>query len=159
MTQPDEDTTKRMHRWFAIECNNNAWDLAAKPVLTADDGRDLLATAYASAFHWKAIGNPINRTRADMLLGYVHALLGEGGRATRYALDAVSGLDADGASDWDRAFAHLVMAMAYRTAGDGETFGTALTKAETLGERLERASDREVFKAYLERAKNHPSRD
>jgi nitroreductase len=110
MPTPDPDTLKQMHRWFAIECNNDAWDLLETDHLTDDEQQTLLSAAHASAFHWSRIGGPINRIRADMLLARVHARIGDHSRALNHAEAAVNGLDDPDSTDWDRAFGTIVLA-------------------------------------------------
>lgn len=136
MPQPDPDTLNRLHRWFAIECNNNAWDLTEKDPLSIDDQRTLLTTAYASAYHWSRIGKPINRVRADMLLARVHARTGDIARALIHAEAAVSGLDDPDSTDWDRTFGHVVLAQTAAISGRTEQARTARDTATKLTSRL-----------------------
>ena len=151
MPRPDEDTLKRMHHWFAIECNNASWDLSEKDTWTDEDERSFLAAAYASAFHWEQVGEPINRARADMLLGHTHAQLGEGKRALNFARAAVSELEAAGATDWDHAFAHLVHGFAGGVSGDRDLMETELEIAEAQGKKIKDASDRAAFAAAMKK--------
>jgi hypothetical protein len=151
MPRPDDDTIKRMHRWFAVECNNASWDLSEKDPRTDEDERSFLAAAYASAFHWEQVGEPINRARVDMLLAHTHAQLGEGKRALYYARAAVSLLAADPATDWDHAYAHLVYAYAAGVSGDRELMDEEWKTAETTGETIKDAGDRAAFTTAMEK--------
>jgi hypothetical protein len=45
---PDE--IKKAHRWFAVEGNNRAWDLAAKASRTPAEDSEMLLAAYAAAY-------------------------------------------------------------------------------------------------------------
>jgi hypothetical protein len=136
MPPPDPDTLKQMHRWFAIECNNDAWDLLETDHLAVEDQRSLLATAYASAFHWSRMGGPINRVRADMLLARVHARTDDISRALLYAEAAVDGLDVPECTDWDRAFGHVVLAEVAALHGQTDQSRTARDAARDLTGRL-----------------------
>jgi hypothetical protein len=75
---PDPETTRRMHRWFAIETNNSFWELAMKSSRSELENRDLLYQAYASAYHWTYADTAINNARAELALAYAHSLLGNG---------------------------------------------------------------------------------
>lgn len=72
------------HRHFAAGCFNATWALIDKPARTDDDNRLMLATCYASIYHWTQ--RP-DCTAKNLSIGYwqlsrVHALLGEGAAAT-----------------------------------------------------------------------------
>jgi len=153
MPQPDADTIKRMHRWFAVECNNSSWDLSEKETRSDEDERSMLAAAYASAYHWEQTSEPINRTRADMLLAHVHAQLGEGKRALGYAQSAVSRLDDARATDWDHAFAHLVYAFAAGVSGHRDLQEAEWETAEAQGNKIKDTGDRDAFTAAILKTK------
>ncbi|MFN0019032.1 MAG: hypothetical protein ACKVP0_12280 [Pirellulaceae bacterium] len=61
----------KAQRWFAIECNNAAWELLDKPGRTADETERLLHVAHASVHHWLAAGNAMNQLRGVVLLANV----------------------------------------------------------------------------------------
>jgi len=106
------------HRYFAIECNNKAWDLVerADPIASRDE---LLNHAHASAFHWQAIGTDLQKMRATMLLANVHASLGLGGSAMNYANQMRSYFLAQSSvADWEIAFVHTIHARASACVGD-----------------------------------------
>ena len=85
---PTEQTSEEIaqsHRWHAIECNNLAWSLAEKTTRSAGEDEEMLNAAHASTFHWAKIGTELNQVRVKLLLGQVHALLGDGQTALAYA--------------------------------------------------------------------------
>ncbi len=81
---PTETEPDAWHRYFAIETNNRAWELAGHE-RTGEEEQEMLHAAHASALHWAAIGTQLNVMRATMLLALVHALMDDGGRALTYA--------------------------------------------------------------------------
>ena len=64
---PTAEELHDRHRYFAVECNNRAWDLAAKPRTAAEDD-EMLNAAHAAAYHWRAVGTDLHAMRARMLL-------------------------------------------------------------------------------------------
>jgi hypothetical protein len=76
--------------------------------------------AHASAWHWAAVGNELNRMRATMLLAEVHALLGHGATALAYAREMRGYFLAADAPDWELAFTHAVHAHAAHAAADAK---------------------------------------
>ena len=65
MTEPpNSEEIKKWNRWFAVECNNAAWELIEKVKRTDDENTAMLNAAYSASFHWSAIGTNVNRARA-----------------------------------------------------------------------------------------------
>jgi len=128
----------RAHRWFAVECNNAAWDLLERPIRTVDETERMLHAAHASVHHWSAVGDDLNRLRGMVLLAnvYAGASLAEG--ATRFAEQALSLSNAAGEtqSAFDRATTLAAASRAHSVSGDGaranEFFALALQAAEKL---------------------------
>jgi tetratricopeptide (TPR) repeat protein len=136
---------ERAHRWFAVECNNRAWNLTAKSKRSARDNREMLLTAYAAAFHWSKIGKPINDARAELLLAHVHALLGQGDEALRHARRCLQFFRNNDGEDWDIAFAHAEMAHAAATLGDRPLHAKHYAAAQKTGQAIKDNEDRKVF--------------
>jgi urease accessory protein UreF len=132
------------HRWFGIECNNLAWKLASSTIRTAVETDEMLHAAHAAALHWNAIGTELNRTRAAMLLGHVHALVGDGVRATRYAQAAYDYVTSHKSDDWEIAFAHAILANAAAASGDAALHAKHYAVAERIGGTLS-PEERPIF--------------
>jgi hypothetical protein len=145
MDQPDKPTIDHWHRWFAVECNNRAWDLTAQPTRTPGEEREMLTSAYAAAYHWSQVGQPINDARADTLLAHVHALLGEGGKAMAYARRCLEFCEANECESWDLAFSHLEVALAAAGLGETKLHRLHHQRARQLGDALQEAEEREYF--------------
>ena len=66
---------ERAQRWFAVENNNQAWEL----IETSPDylhASELLSKAYASHRHWFAVGGPLQKQRAEHLVATAVSFLG-----------------------------------------------------------------------------------
>ncbi len=141
-----EEELARFHKHFAIECNNRAWRLSeAAQRGPAEDG-EMLDCAHAAAFHWSKVGTPLQVARATMLLAHVHALLGDGRAAMRYARASFDFVASRESPAWEIAFAHAVLANAAAAAGDRATHATHHACARALGAALAEG-DRAVFEA------------
>jgi hypothetical protein len=140
---PEEIT--RSHRWHAIECNNLAWALADKSKRTSQEEEEMLNAAHASAFHWSRVGGELNGARAKMLLGHVHARLGNGSIAMRYARESSDYLLAHEPPDWEVAFVHAILAHAAHAAGDYALFKQEYAQADALGGKVADREDKEIF--------------
>jgi hypothetical protein len=135
----------RSHRWHAVECNNLAWRLSELPERTPAQDIEMHDAAHASAFHWSKVGTELHSARAKLLLGHVHAVLGQGSAALAYAQESYRYLVAHEPPDWERAFAHAVLAHAAHAAGETELHKENFAKAEELGPGIANAEDREIF--------------
>jgi len=134
-------------RWFAIECNNRAWRLAEASGRSAAESEEMLHCAHAAAFHWDRVGTELHRARAAMLLGHVHALLGNGAIAMNYARQSFAYVSSHDSPPWEVAFAHAVLANAAAAARDRDLHSRHFTVARALGEALQDAEERSIFDA------------
>ncbi len=106
------------NRWHASECNNRAWELAELAARTPEQDSEMLNAAHAAAFHWRQAGTALHVARAQMLLAHVHAQLGHGQLALRYAERSHVFLLDNNSPDWERAFSHAILAQAALAAGE-----------------------------------------
>ena len=115
----DCDVVADWHRAQGIEANNSAWELLDGRELSAVEADDLMARAYAAAYHWaRAAGaGPENTARAAWLLSRVHAVLGHGDLALHHADRCTAICDEAGLHDFDRAYAHEARARALASLG------------------------------------------
>lgn len=149
--KPTGEMIERMHRWFAVECNNQAWELAGRPERSADENRQLLLLAYTAAFHWSQVGTAVNVARAETLLAQVLALTGQGRLAEEFAARCREFFSSGQGADWDMAFAHLVSAHAAAACADAKRHGEHLAAASKAGAAIQDDEDRRIFMEELGR--------
>lgn len=149
MPNPQPDDLRKWHRWFAVECNNNAWDVAEACTGSPDDLEAMVRCAFASAWHWQQVGEPVNLLRADHLLAWVHAVADRADNAKRYTRSAQAQLEEGipGVQDWDRLFHQLVVARTHLTLGHSDDADAALIAADAMAESLEER-DRAVYDRF-----------
>lgn len=143
--RPSADEITKWQRWFAIACNNRALQLAEQPQRTPAEGHEMLHAAHAAAWHWARVGTPLNAARAEMLLGFAHALSGDGPLALRYAMSAFNYFNEHEAPDWEQAFAHAVLAAAAKAAGNLALHAEHYPEAKRRGEAIADPDNRDVF--------------
>jgi hypothetical protein len=143
--KPSAEDLARWHRWFAVECNNRAWQLADKPSRTAAESDAMLDAAHASALHWSHIGNELNDARARMLLAHVHAACGNGQLALRYARASHAYLTSIASPDWEIAFSHAVLAHAAAAAGARDVHADHYRAARAAGDAIQDPEDKAIF--------------
>lgn len=147
----------RAHRWFAVECNNRAWDLVEAGSRTADETEEMLHAAHAAWLHWKAVGTPLNTLRAEKLLATAYAVAGLGERALWHAERCVelSEQAGDTQTPFDRAGAwgclSRALGLAVRTDSTRQpAVDMATARAREWASKLEDPQDRSlVEKLFL----------
>lgn len=136
----------KAHRWFAVEYNNQAWELVEKSSRSADDIQQMVHMAHAALLHWQAVGTALNRQRAECLLASAYIAAREATSAVRHAERCLS-LSAQNAADetaFDRATALGCAACAHELAGSTAQAQRLRTLAESAAASLD-ADDRRVF--------------
>lgn len=155
---PTPEMIAKFHQWFAVECNNRAWDLAVKLPRTAEETREMLDAAYAASFHWAKIGKPVNIARADMTLAHIWAVLGNGEQAQKYAKQCLDFFEANHGEEWDIAFAHAEMAYAAYVRGDHAAHVRHHAEADRLGQAMKSEEDKSVFMEEFSRIPKPPAK-
>lgn len=140
---PQDTDPGNWHRYFAVECNNRSWQLAMQS-RTAEQDLEMLNAAHASAFHWATMGAKLNDMRAKTLLAEVHALLGLGASALKYAEESRSYFLARDTEDWEIAYAHVIHAHAAATAGASELHSDSYARALAALEAIADEEDRKI---------------
>lgn len=148
MTDPPFDVAKA-HRWFAIEFNNAAWDLAELSERTCEASERMIHLAHAACHHWSVVGNEVNRLRALCLLSTVYHRIGDATCSLKYADLAVKVSEQVGPrqTPFDKATATACLAHATAMKGDTEKAQSIWRDAVQHAEALEN-EDRQVFDQF-----------
>ena len=145
--KPTEEETQLWCRRLGSQANNRAWVLAEQAVRTGEEDAEMLHAAHASRHLWSKAGNERNLALADLLLGHVHALLGSGQPAMRYAGDAYGYFTSHQSEAWELAFAHAALANAAHAAGRSELHREHYAKATEVANTMTSEEDRRLFDA------------
>lgn len=145
MSTPPFDVA-RAQRWFAVELNNQAWDLVEREERSADEVERMIHAAHGACWHWLEVGDLLNHLRAQNLLATVYAKAGLAEAAVRHAEKclALSEEAGDKQTPFDRATAYGCAAAAYKVAGRMDAARAAFARSEAAAAELEDAADREV---------------
>ena len=146
-----------LHRWFGTQLNNTAWDAIVGATVSPDspraDREAALYSAYASAYHWRTVGNEANWARGEHLISRTATLVGERELALQHAqrcLDLVRA-HPDVMEDWDEPFAHEALARAFASLGDLDSARRSYEMARVLTASVADDGDRGVLEGELAR--------
>ena len=148
--QPETIDLLQWHKFFAMEYNNKAWDLAAKPDRSNAENDCMLDAAHTAAAHWKAVGTDLHIARAEMLLAAVHALLGFGESAWPLALRVKNFFSTTECPDWERAYISLIYAHAAILAGNQSEYTEAYQQATADLDAIADPEDRKLVQASFD---------
>lgn len=146
-----------LHRWFGVQLNNDTWETIEDENLDAHipelDKERILYAAYASAYHWRNVGNEANFARAEHLISRVAARLGEGALALRHAKRCLELVEAhpDLVEDWDLAFAHEALARGLAAVGDIPAARSHYEHAVEIIRSVSGLPDREILEKEMAR--------
>jgi hypothetical protein len=143
------DLTSDQHRQLGIDLFNRTWELMDVEDRSPDDDDTLLATAYASLYHWKQVGTPENSSRGEWQVSRVYTVLGRAEPALHHAGRCLAICQAHGIGDWDLAYAYEALARASVTAGDLAAARGYLAEARQAADRIADPEDRDHFEEDL----------
>ena len=151
MSEPPPFDQQTASRWFAVECNNNTWDLLEKPNRTVAETDGMIHMAHAACFHWMQVGTPLHQVRAICLVANAHAAAGNGELALRYALSVMEAAKAlgDEVADWDWAFLYDATSRAYAAAGQADSARQWREKARAAGDAIADNQSRDMFQQFF----------
>ena len=118
VVEPADDEVARWHRRFAIELFNRSWDLLEQADRSTDEDAEMLAAAFASAYHWGVVGTAENQALGDHQIAKVASHAGQPALALHYARRALEAIEIGHFGDWQVAAAYEGMARACAAAGD-----------------------------------------
>ncbi len=137
------------HRHFAAACFNETWDLLDNPARGPADNRRMLATAWASLYHWLQRPDCSDEKRAIGFwqISRVHAVLNLGPEALRWA--EVCAAYSTQLSPFLRGFALEAIARAARLTGQQERAELARRDAQALLAEIDNPADRQLLEKDL----------
>lgn len=137
-----------LDRWFAVELNNNTWDLIDNGLSEHSpraEREQALYAAYAAAHHWTQAGTVTNRGRAEHLIATVATATGLLDVAKRHAGRYAELVAENPAAfaDWDRAMAAEANARVASCTGSAEA-DRLKTEAQRLAHAVRDPEDRRI---------------
>lgn len=145
MTTPDFDL-KQAHRWFAVEFNNQAWDLVEAKHRTAQQAQDMIHLAHAARYHWQHAGTEINTLRGDILVATAYATAKQGENCLSYAqLAAQNVVSIPAATAFDRACIQGCLALGRVIAKQAVEASQSITEFEHAMSEIDEAAERELL--------------
>lgn len=143
-------TLAEANHYFAVNYNNQIWEILGRPLLTDQDKQQAIHLAHASFIHWQA--NPkaseANLQRAYFMLALTYTYASIAAQAEQYArvcFQMATDIP-DKLEDFDLAYAHLAMAGAFSIHGKNSADAVNFFhSAHSLGLVIRDADDKKIF--------------
>jgi hypothetical protein len=133
------------HRAFARQTNQRTWALLTDAARTPDDDDAMVTAAYASAYHWAAVGGAVEEARAEWLLSRVHVVVGRLDVAAHHARRSMQVCEDNGIGDFDLAYAYEAMARVASVSGDRSGTDQWRARATRAGDEIADSEDKALF--------------
>lgn len=138
----------KAHRWFANECNNEAWEILEKRNRTEAETDRMVHLAHAACLHWSAVGTPLNHLRALHLLANVYCRAGRPETGREYAercIELSNSIEGP-LSPFDQAMTFQSLALALALCGRKDEAAEWKARARLAGGEIPEAEDRNYFR-------------
>lgn len=142
--QPDFDP-QTVHRYFAAECFNEAWEYIDNHNRSAEQDLAMLQTSMTSLWHWtqREDATPANLSVGHWQVSRVFALLGQADNARRFAEASLT--LAQGEGPFYIGFAYEALARVEMVAGNRAKMNEYLAKAREYADQVEDLEDKEAL--------------
>ena len=140
-------TLEESHEKFAKSIFNGIWKLLEKPGRTPAEDEEMLMRAFASAYHWKQIGNQAHFQRGYWMISKVYQVLGKAAPALEWAQKCaeITQTHPQALEDFDLAYSEEALARSYALAGDHDQARRHHRQAVLLGGKIQDPEDRKIF--------------
>jgi hypothetical protein len=139
------------HRYFAVQCYNDAFALIDKRDRSAADDARMLHLGMASLWHWTQ--RP-DCTATNLSIGYwqvarIYALLGQPDDARRYGFRCLEVSQTEGVEPFYAGFAYEALARAEAVANDSAKRDEYLREAYAISERITDDEEKQMLLSDL----------
>ena len=147
--QKEKYTEQECHKKFAVKLNNLVWQLLEKKDRSNEENKTMLYAAFASCYHWRIVGKPINQQRGEWMISHVYAILNKPALALHHAQLCMEYTKNLKAEDFDLAYAYEAMARAHAAAGNKAEAQKYLKLAQEAGEKIKGEEDKKIYMGDL----------
>lgn len=140
------------HRYFSVQCFNQAWDLIDKQDRTSQEGQAMLELTMASIWHWNQRKDctPQNQSIGYWQISHVYALLGQVDQARQYGQLSLQAAQKEGVLPFALGYAYEALARAESLAGNKALMQAHLMAAHQVAESMSDLGSKEQLLADLD---------
>ncbi len=155
--ETQEQKLNRSHRYFAVNCFNNIWNILDKKPAdrTESDIENALHLAHTSFYHWSNVEEhtPENISIGYWMLSRVYSVANKGEEAVFYAKKCLDVSTENKLSAFCNGYAYEALARALFLLNQPENGLDMLGKAETFLDLIEEKEDRSLLEEDIKSLK------
>lgn len=143
------------HLHFSSDCFNRVWDLLDKSSRSKEEDRLMREMAHASLYHWlqREDCNPTSLSIGLWQVSRVHAVLGEGHCAKRYAEECIRISEENALPPFYIAYGYEAATRAAFVLKDSEAVESNLGNAKDLLPKIESDEERAMLEKDMDSLK------
>ena len=86
MTKKPDFDIESAHKYFSVQCFNQAWDLIEKQERTPEEDEEMIRLSMAASWHWtrRSDCSEVNKSIGYWQISHIYAILGQADNARRY---------------------------------------------------------------------------
>ena len=135
------------HRYFSVNCFNQAWGLIDKTKRTPEDDEEMIRLSLASHYHWTQRDDYSNTSASIALwqISRIYAILGQAHNARRYGQLCLGASQEAGVAPFFLGYAYEALARAEAAGENEEEMQTLLNDARTTAEKIKEADEKNML--------------
>lgn len=152
MTDKGDFDKTAAHKYFSVNCFNQAWDLIDKKKRTPEEDAEMVRLSLASHYHWtqRPDYSDTNASIALWQTARIYAILVQTENAKRYGQMCLEVSQKEGVPPFFLGYAYEALARAAAVEGDEQDMIAFLDKAKIAAENVQEADDRKMLVDDLE---------
>jgi hypothetical protein len=147
MAEKNEFDQKAAHKYFSVNCFNQAWDLIDKTGRTPEEDEEMIRLSFASHYHWTQRDDNANTGSSIALwqISRIYAILGRADNARRYGQLCLKASQGEGVTPFYLGYAYEALARAEATGGNEEEMQAFLNDARTTAEQIKEEDEKNML--------------
>lgn len=150
-----KDEINNAHEYFSKHCFNKTWDFIDKTEHTNQEELEMLATAFASFYHWQ---NRTDQTNENLSVGYwqlsrVFSLIGDAPNALKFGRQCLAISKFDDVGNFYLGYAYEALARAEMVNNNIVKMDEYLTEANNICSNLKDKDEKKYLSEDLKTIK------
>ena len=147
MAEKTEFYRKAAHKYYSVNCFNQAWDLIDKTERTPEEDEEMIRLSLASHYHWTQRDDYSNTNASIALwqISRIYTILGQADNARRYGQICLEASQGEGVTPFFLGYAYEALARAEAAGGKEEEMQAFLKDARTTAEKVKEADEKNML--------------
>lgn len=147
MAKKNEFDRNAAHKYYSVNCFNQAWDLIDKTERTPEEDEEMIRLSLASHYHWTQRDDYSNTNASIALwqISRIYAILGQADNARRYGQICLEASQGEGVTPFFLGYAYEALARAEAAGGKEEEMQAFLKDARTTAEKVKEADEKNML--------------